>query len=72
MSSNLTGLKNGSNPNFIPIFDPSNPLNAGILINDVAVDPDTGDAYFSDSPNCRENSACDCLSRDLAQRLQVS
>ena len=28
---------------------------AGILINDVAIDPDTGDAYFSDSPNCRED-----------------
>jgi hypothetical protein len=27
---------------------------AGMLINDVAVDPDTGDAYFTDSYNCRE------------------
>jgi sugar lactone lactonase YvrE len=24
-----------------------------MLINDVAVDPDTGDAYFTDSFNCR-------------------
>jgi hypothetical protein len=32
-------------------------LRAGILINDVAIDPDNGDAYFSDSPNCREYSA---------------
>ena len=27
---------------------------AGMLINDVAVDPDSGDAYFTDSFNCRE------------------
>jgi hypothetical protein len=27
---------------------------AGMFINDVAVDPDTGDAYFTDSFNCRE------------------
>jgi hypothetical protein len=27
---------------------------AGMMINDVAIDPDTGDAYFTDSYNCRE------------------
>jgi hypothetical protein len=27
---------------------------AGILINDVAIDPTTGDAYFTDSFNCRK------------------
>ena len=26
---------------------------AGMLVNDVAVDADTGDAYFTDSFNCR-------------------
>jgi sugar lactone lactonase YvrE len=31
-------------------------LPAGILINDIAIDPDTGDAYFTDSFNCRKIS----------------
>jgi hypothetical protein len=34
-------------------FLPSD-LPVGMLINDIAVDPDTGDAYFTDSFNCRE------------------
>jgi len=34
---------------FTPAFD----FAAGMLINDVAVDPDNGDAFFSDSLNCR-------------------
>jgi hypothetical protein len=39
-------------------------INAGILINDVAIDADNGDAYFSDSPNCREDSAAHRLRSD--------
>ena len=63
MSSNISSLQNGSNPTFIPLFGAN--INAGILINDVAIDPDNGDAYFSDSPNCREDSAAHCLRSDL-------
>jgi sugar lactone lactonase YvrE len=44
----------GSNPDTTLYFGFLN-ARAGILINDVAIDPDTGDAYFTDSPNCREN-----------------
>ena len=40
---------------FTPAFD----FAAGMLINDVAVDPDNGDAFFSDSLNCREAAAAD-------------
>jgi len=46
----------GANPADITYFGFLT-LRAGILINDVAIDPDNGDAYFSDSPNCREYSA---------------
>lgn len=46
----------GANPADITYFGFLT-LRAGILINDVAIDPDTGDAYFSDSPNCREDTA---------------
>ena len=46
----------GANPADITYFGFLT-IRAGILINDVAIDPDNGDAYFSDSPNCREYSA---------------
>lgn len=36
------------------------PLPAGMLINDIAIDPDTGDAYFTDSFNCRKISQILC------------
>jgi hypothetical protein len=63
-------LKNGANPNnveykangkFMPndLFTPPVQFTAGMLINDVAIDPDNGDAFFSDSLNCRESAAND-------------
>ena len=36
-------------------------LPAGMLINDIAIDPDNGDAYFTDSFNCRKTSDILCL-----------
>jgi hypothetical protein len=36
-------------------------LPAGMLINDIAIDPETGDAYFTDSFNCRKISQILCL-----------
>jgi hypothetical protein len=66
MSSTIPSLQAGANPNQalpIPQLGGQTAM-AGILINDVTVDPDTGDAYFSDSPNCREDSAAHRLRSD--------
>ena len=66
MSSTIPSLQAGANPNQalpIPQLGGLTAM-AGILINDVAIDPDTGDAYFSDSPNCREDSAAHRLRSD--------
>ena len=63
-------LTNGANPatvqysangKFMPdnLFTPPFQFTAGMLINDVAIDPDNGDAFFSDSLNCREAAAND-------------
>ena len=63
-------LKDGWNPNQVNyavnnkfmtanLFAPAFDFSAGMLINDVAVDPDNGDAFFSDSLNCREAAAND-------------
>ncbi len=67
MSSLLSGLTNGANLANIAFPQLGGvSVRAGILINDVAIDPDTGDAYFSDSPNCREASAVPCLRLKLS------
>jgi hypothetical protein len=59
MSPLVSALTNGANPANIAFPQLGGvTVRAGILINDVAIDPDTGDAYFSDSPNCREAFAC--------------
>jgi hypothetical protein len=63
MSSNISGLQAGANPALIPLLG-GPAINAGILINDVAIDPDNGDAYFSDSPNCREDTTAHRLRSD--------
>ena len=57
MSPTILSLQNGANTTIIPYpnLGPGVSAMAGILINDVAIDPDNGDAYFSDSPNCRED-----------------
>jgi hypothetical protein len=56
MSSNISALRAGANSAFIPYPQLNNTLlNAGIFINDVAIDADNGDAYFTDSSNCRED-----------------
>ncbi len=58
MSSNISALSFGCNKAFIAYPQLNNSLlNAGIFINDVAIDADNGDAYFTDSSNCREDSA---------------
>lgn len=58
MSSNISALRAGANSAFIPYPQlNSTLLNAGIFINDVAIDADNGDAYFTDSSNCREDAA---------------
>ena len=51
-----------ANGKFMPnnLFTPSFQFTAGMLINDVAIDPDNGDAFFSDSLNCREDAANFC------------
>ena len=65
MSPTILSLQNGANTTTIP-YPNLGGVNAmaGILINDVAIDPDNGDAYFSDSPNCREDSAAHRLRSD--------
>ena len=62
-------LQNGANPGNVLYssngkfmtaaggFTPAFNFTAGMLINDVAIDPDNGDAFFSDSLNCREAAA---------------
>ena len=63
-------LKNGWNPDPVNyatngkfmtanLFTPAFDFAAGMLINDATVDPDNGDAFFSDSLNCREAAAND-------------
>ncbi len=77
MSSNISALSAGANSAFIPYPQLNNALlNAGIFINDVAIDADNGDAYFTDSPNCREdatsNSALSPLTLNLpCVRLRI-
>ena len=66
MSPTILSLQNGANTTTIRYPNLPGVVNAmaGILINDVAIDPDNGDAYFSDSPNCREDSAAHRLHSD--------
>ncbi len=50
--TNYYTLAKSSGVSFLP-----SDLPVGMFINDLAVDRDTGDAYFTDSFNCRENLA---------------
>lgn len=59
----IGGGRNGGTP------PPYSPAPAGMLINDIAIDPDTGDAYFTDSFNCREISHI--LSRHKIAQLNI-
>ena len=53
---------------FTPAFD----FAAGMLINDATVDPDNGDAFFSDSLNCREAAAHDDDDDDDIRMLMIT
>ena len=58
MSPNQPGMRVGSNTETVTTgqvvtLTQAGALIAGIPINDVAIDSTNGDAYFSDSPNCR-------------------
>jgi hypothetical protein len=70
LRTDVSGLRTGANPDDVlystnnkfmtaDLFTPAFNFTAGMLINDVAIDPDNGDAFFSDSLNCREAAAND-------------